>query len=127
MTLNQQTTSIAEATNKDISNISLLSMFNLLKDISDSTLLINIWRNYSIQSSITNSIIYYDTYIIESGDWWDLIAYKVYGDSRYWWIIAITNEIHNPFEELIEGSTLKILKISFVYQLLKEIKTQAIL
>lgn len=127
MTLIQQPQTISNAANIDIANTSILNSFNLLKDISDGTLLVNIWRNYAIEKNITNSVIYYDTYIVEASDWWDLISYKTYGDVKYWWLIALVNGIHNPFEELTEGMSLKILKISYIYQLLKEIKAQAVL
>lgn len=46
-------------------------------------------------------------YIIRSNDEMTTIAYKFYGDSKYWWIIADRNDIENPFI-LEEGKTLII-------------------
>jgi len=35
-----------------------------------------------------------DTYIIgQYGDRLDLLAFKYYGDSSYWWIIALANDL----------------------------------
>ena len=37
-----------------------------------------------------------DIYIItKRGDRMDLLSHKYYGDSRYWWIIALANDIIN--------------------------------
>ncbi len=38
----------------------------------------------------------------------DAIASKVYGNAKYWWIIAMANNITNPFYEFYKGRTLKI-------------------
>jgi len=36
----------------------------------------------------------------------DLISYRVYGDSEYWWAIMLVNSISNPLEELTAGRVL---------------------
>lgn len=39
-----------------------------------------------------------ESHVLKEGEYlWDL-AYKFYGDSKLWWIIADTNDIYNPFE-----------------------------
>jgi len=38
----------------------------------------------------------------------DLIAALFLGESRYWWILAQYNSILDPFDEVIEGSTIYI-------------------
>lgn len=38
----------------------------------------------------------------------DLIAYKFYGDTIYWWIPASANDIDNPQTELTPGLVLRI-------------------
>ena len=38
----------------------------------------------------------------------DLIAYKTLGNVNFWWAIALVNNIANPLEDLVVGSTLKI-------------------
>lgn len=115
-------TTISVATGKNIASSSQLSMFNVLQDMESDVKLLNIWRTYTVRNSITESIIYYDLYEVADSDWWDSIAYKVYGDVNYWWIVALVNRIENPFEQLEPGQQLKILKKSYVFQLLREIK-----
>jgi len=38
----------------------------------------------------------------------DYISYDVYGNSKYWWIIAMANDIKDPFYEFHRGKELKI-------------------
>lgn len=38
----------------------------------------------------------------------DAISYNVYGNSKYWWIIAMANDIKDPFFEFHKGRKLKI-------------------
>jgi len=38
----------------------------------------------------------------------DAIAYKFYGNSKYWWIIAERNGITDPFKGFYKGRKLKI-------------------
>lgn len=47
-------------------------------------------------------------YIIQDGDTLQSIAYSIYGDSSFWWVIADINNILNPFEELVVGGILTI-------------------
>ena len=41
----------------------------------------------------------------------DIISYEMYGDSTYWWLIAMANKMIDPFI-VIKGSALKIPPIS---------------
>ena len=119
------TTSLTQESGRTIYDSSQLSMFNVLLDYD--TKLLNIWKSFSIRDDVTNSIIYYDTYTVEANDWWDSISYTVYGECSYWWTIALVNNIVNPFEELIAGESIKILKKKYMYQLVKEVKSTSTL
>ena len=118
-------TTIQKETGKNIFTSSQLSMFNILHELENDVKLLNIWKSYTIRDNIKESISYYDTYIVQHSDWWDNIAYKVYGDVTYWWTIALMNNITNPFEELKVGTQIAVLKKKYLYQLLKEIKAVA--
>ena len=37
------------------------------------------------------------------------LAFKVYGESRYWWAIADVLGIENPFDDISDGSAEKII------------------
>ena len=121
------TNNISSEIGKNLFANSQMNMFHVLFDIEHSEKILNIWRSYSLRNNITESITYYDYYNVDNNDWWDLISYRVYGDVQYWWIVALTNSVINPFEELETGAQLKILKMKYVFQMLKEIKGVAAL
>lgn len=52
-----------------------------------------------------------DIYIMtQQGDRLDSIAHKFYGDSRYWWILAAANNIHNAPLGIESGLVLRVPK-----------------
>lgn len=44
----------------------------------------------------------------------DSIAFDVYGNSKYWWIIAMMNDITDPFTGFYKGRTLLIPELELV-------------
>jgi len=93
--------------NDKLSNSTMLRMFDILKD-DDDQYFMNIFKNFTIDSTIfdiptnTESIG-----IVEP--WWETISYKYYNDIDIWWLICLSNNILNPFEEINEGNILTIL------------------
>lgn len=65
-------------------------------------------ENESNYSRINSNYLLNSDYVIQEGDTLQSIAYSIYGDSGFWWIIAETNNILNPFEELVVGNTLTV-------------------
>jgi len=46
-------------------------------------------------------------HIVKSGERFDVLASRYYGDSEYWWVIALANRIADPFS-LRAGHKLRI-------------------
>jgi nucleoid-associated protein YgaU len=46
-------------------------------------------------------------HILVAGERLDSLAYQYYGDSEYWWVIALANRIMDPFA-LTPGTRLRI-------------------
>ena len=38
----------------------------------------------------------------------DLLAYKLYGSSNYWWVLCVANSIIDPFEQLTAGKQIRV-------------------
>jgi hypothetical protein len=110
-----------EETGRRLANVSQLKLFSMLQDI-DFNKFLNIWRNFTISEKSISSILHHDTYEVQNDDWWDNISFKYYGTPNLWWLVALMNNVINPFEELEVGSHIKILKNKYLYQLLKEIR-----
>lgn len=112
--------SYQEVTDYPLQNTSMLNMFKVLQEFSGEKYL-NIWRTYNIN----NDDLMYSTYTVTNEDWWDSISKKKYGTEYLWWVIALYNNIVNPFEELEEGMKLRILDQTHLYEILKEIKNRS--
>jgi hypothetical protein len=115
-------TTFRQETGKKLSNTSQLKMFNMLENLRDNKKFMNIFRSFIVNDSIFNNARYYNLHEVDSSDWLDTIAYQYYENDSLWWIIAMTNNIVNPFEELEEGNFLRILKPQYIYNILKEIQ-----
>lgn len=112
-----------EATGKRISNISQLKAFNILQDTLDDTKFMNIFRSYRIDPDSIADIVLYDFYEVGNDEWWDNISYSIYGTPKLWWVLALINNVTNPFEELEEGTNIKILRSDYLYTLIKDMET----
>lgn len=102
-------------------NVSPLHQFNILKD-EDENMLLNIWKNYSISDQIKDNEDYTTYYEVQDTDHWDNIAYQAYENENLWWIVALTNDVVNPFEELDSGESIKLVRDDFIYKIIKDIK-----
>jgi len=45
----------------------------------------------------------------------DAIAYKYYGNYQLWWVIAVANNILDPFTELKIGQTIRIPYLPYIF------------
>lgn len=64
----------------------------------------------------------YDLYTVRQSDIGrlDYVAYRYYGDSQYWWIIALLNGVRNQFSDLTVGQVLKIPKRDVMLRILEQ-------
>ena len=103
---------------------SQLRLYDILLDVDRETKFLNIFKNYSINDDVLTDVNFFDTYEVEGeGEaWLDNISFDVYGTPLLWWVVALFNNISNPFEELEPGSNLNVLRPSQLYTLFKDIE-----
>jgi nucleoid-associated protein YgaU len=46
-------------------------------------------------------------HVLKAGDRLDTLAHRYYGDSDYWWVIAVANRVQDPFS-LRPGTRLRV-------------------
>jgi len=46
----------------------------------------------------------------------DLISYRYYGTSKYWWVIALVNELYDPFFDVKAGKMIRVPSMDFIYK-----------
>ena len=121
MTVSKVDDSFYDITNRKMNNLSQLKLFNIFNDYDD-TKFMNIFKSYSVDDNVKTNIVYYDTYEVGHDEWWENISNKIYGTPYLWWVIALINNVSNPFEELEVGDSIKILKSDLLYILMKDIE-----
>jgi len=114
--------SFFELTGSEIATLSILRLFNILLDNDRQTKFMNIFRSYIINEDSLTNISFFNTYKVANGENWDNVSYNIYKNPHLWWIIALLNNIVNPFEELEDGQLLSVLREEYVYSLVKDLE-----
>ena len=57
----------------------------------------DIWRKVKVRSKIANNISLYDKFDIPEGDSPETVAYKVYGEAEYFWVVCLMNNVVNRY------------------------------
>lgn len=95
--------------------------------IDDQTI-IDIWNAYILSPEIKDKIFTFDYYEVKENDRWDIISEKLYGNRSLWWLLALTNDIDDPFELFYSKNIpqrirrLKILKMNDATKILNDIR-----
>ncbi len=114
-----------ELTGVEKNAFSFIRLFNILLDDDRITTFQNIFRSYIANEDIYNQIAFFETYEVANGEYWDNVSYNLYQTPFLWWVIALINNITNPFEELEEGDILNVLKEDYVYTLTSDLENIA--
>ena len=118
--MEKSTKNFYELTNHFLSNSSQLNLFPIMFDQSKNEYYLNIFRCYILNDEVQRNILFYLTHEVSDSDWLDTISDHYYGTPSLWWLVAMINNINSPFEDLIPGINLKILKSEYIYQILRE-------
>jgi hypothetical protein len=111
-----------DLTKQRLASASRLNTYNIFRITETNQYFLNHFRSFEMVTAVKNNDAYFDPYTAIEDDWWDNISFQYYGTSYYWYIICIINDIVNPYEELIPGMKIKLLKNSYLYEILKGIK-----
>ena len=57
----------------------------------------DIWRKVKVRSKIANNVALFDNFDVPEGDSPETVAYKVYGDAEYFWVVCLMNNIVNRY------------------------------
>jgi hypothetical protein len=57
----------------------------------------DIFRRVKARSKIKNNITLLDVYDVSDGERPEHVAFKLYGDTDYFWVICMINNIENPY------------------------------
>lgn len=122
MAVEKTNTSYFEETGIKLSNTSQLKLFPIFLDNDRETKFLNLFRSYKLNEDVQTDVVFFGSYEVSNDEFWDDIAYKLYGIPQLWWVIALINNVVNPFEELSDGDNIKILKEDYIYNLVKDLE-----
>ena len=114
--------SFFELTGVEKSSFSFLRLFNVLLDEDRETKFLNIFRSYSANEDVFTDVAFFETYEVSNGEYWDNVSFNLYQTPYLWWVIALLNNIVNPFEELENGDQLNVLRDEYVYTLTSDLE-----
>ena len=66
---------------------------------------IDIFRRADVIRKIKNASTTIETYLIQDGETPEQVSYKLYGTTRYHWILLLVNDIEDPFYDWCLSTT----------------------
>jgi polysaccharide pyruvyl transferase WcaK-like protein len=95
-----------------LSDSSMIKMFNILQD-EDDEYFMNMFKTFIVDPTVLNEgTNLQDATVVDP--WWENVAFTSYKDVDLWWLLCVTNDVINPYEELSEGDKISILKQQFI-------------
>lgn len=95
------------------------NIFNVYVD-ADIGYFYNLLRTVNFPTDLSKDV--YDLYVIEPGDTWTLLSWKLYNSILLWWAICAVNNIQNPTELPVVGTEIKILKGVYLRDILNQLQ-----
>ena len=80
---------------QNVPDIDYVSRIDGKKNISDYVRVKNLFKRVKLREDIFSDLTYFTKYKIVGDDRPDNIAYKVYGDARYDWVVMLSNNMMN--------------------------------
>lgn len=59
----------------------------------------NLFTKFQIVMDYKNNLNFILNYKVEDDEFMENVSYKVYGSTDYWWIVAVFNDVKEPFKD----------------------------
>tara|TARA_B100002019_G_scaffold171223_1_gene147991 strand:+ start:398 stop:1069 length:672 start_codon:yes stop_codon:yes gene_type:complete len=84
---------------RNIPDFNYVSRLDGQKNISEYNTVKNLFKRAKIRDEIFNDLSYFTKYKVVGDDRPDQVAYELYGDSRYDWVVLLANNVMNVASE----------------------------
>ena len=84
---------------RNVPDFNYVSRLDGQKNISEYSLVKNLFKRAKIRDDIFNDLSYFTKYKVVGDDRPDQVAYELYGDSRYDWVVLLANNVMNVASE----------------------------
>ena len=71
--------------------------YNLSGKNGNTNVVTDIFRRVKIRSKIAKNVTLFDKYDVQEGEKPEDVAYKVYGEADYFWVVTLVNNIVNRY------------------------------
>ena len=68
-----------------------------MKNDSQKKIIPDIFRRVKVRSKIKDNIALFDRYDVDEGDTPETVSYKLYGSTKYFYIVCLMNDVVNRF------------------------------
>jgi len=110
-----------DITRQRLSTSSRLNVYNIFRITETNQHFLNHFRAFELAKELKGNDRYFDSVVALEDEWWDNISYNYYGSQYYWYLICVINDVINPFEELVAGQKVKVLKKSYLYEVFRDL------
>ena len=111
----------------------VLSIGNLYPEVKLGDLTLpDLWEFKNISSEYASKKQLFITYQVHEGERWYQLADRLYNDRELWWVIALFNDVDDPFKIYYDNrisssiTTVKVLDSNFLPELLNKIRKQRV-
>ena len=97
------------------------SFLNLLDEIEyEEEIIYDIFKKFELKNKFLADVDSFTNYEVKESELrWDILSNKFYGTPELWWVIALFNDITDPFQVFqTEGLKLKIIKPENIKEIL---------
>lgn len=108
-----------DLTKQRLSTSSRLNTYNIFRITETNQYFLNVFRSFEIVEEIKTDNRYFTVVTALEDEWWDNISSTHYGTPYYWYLLCELNDVVNPYEELVPGQSIKVLKQSYLYDIFK--------
>ena len=84
---------------RNIPDFNYVSRLDGQKNISEYSIVKNLFKRAKIRDEIFNDLSYFTKYKVVGDDRPDQVAYELYGDARYDWVVLLANNVMNVGSE----------------------------
>ena len=71
--------------------------YNLSGENGNTKVVTDIFRRVKIRSKIAKNVTLFDKYDVQEGEKPEDVAYKVYGEADYFWVVTLVNNVVNRY------------------------------
>ena len=84
---------------------SIRDMNNLFLDVKiNGENMQDLWTSWQLTTEFKESIRDFSVYLVEEGDNWHNISERIYGTRDFWWVLALFNEVEDPFTIFLDNN-----------------------